>query len=122
MGTALMWISFADGAPAFDAAPSHGQQPLSGCPRKSSLMTTFDDSPIDLDRSHVPGMTARTSWFGRPRPVELALTCLVLILGTGELWVPFSSRQGHGNTVADTVAVLLVALSLLYCRREPLVP
>ena len=59
---------------------------------------------------------------GRPRPVELVLAGLVAVLGVGEIWVPFGSRQGHGTGTTDTLAVLLVALALTWCRRRPLVP
>jgi signal transduction histidine kinase len=58
----------------------------------------------------------------RPRPVELALALLVLVLGVAEIWVPLSSRQGQGDAWANTVAVVLVASSLLWCRRAPLLP
>ena len=58
----------------------------------------------------------------RPRPVELVLAGLVAVLGIGEIWVPFGSRQGHGSGTTDTLALLLVALSLTWCRRRPLVP
>lgn len=65
-------------------------------------------------------MSARA--FRGPRAIEVPLAALVLVLGVGELWVPFSSRQGHGNTVADTVAVAVVGVCVLWCRRQPLVP
>lgn len=57
----------------------------------------------------------------RPRRVELLLAGAVAVLGVGEVWVPFSSRQGSGSPTSATVGVLLVAASLLWCRREPLV-
>ena len=62
------------------------------------------------------------AWTRRPHPVELALPALVAVLGLGEIWVPFSSRQGEGSDLTGSVAVLLVALSLAWCRRRPLVP
>jgi signal transduction histidine kinase len=43
------------------------------------------------------------------------------VLGVAEVWVPFSSRQGHGSNLSATVAVLLVAAGVLWCRRDPLV-
>ena len=55
-----------------------------------------------------------------PRRVELLVSLAVLVLGLGEVWVPFNSRQGHGSAASATVAVVLVALALLWCRREPL--
>jgi signal transduction histidine kinase len=58
----------------------------------------------------------------RPRPTELGLALLVLGLGLGELWVPFSSRQGRGSLADDTAALVLVSVALLWCRRAPLVP
>ena len=58
----------------------------------------------------------------RPRPVELALAAAVAVLGLGEIWVPFSSRQGTGSAPLDTLAVLLVAAALLWARRRPIVP
>ena len=62
------------------------------------------------------------AWTRRLHPVELALPALVAVLGLGEIWVPFSSRQGEGSDLTGSVAVLLVALSLAWCRRRPLVP
>jgi signal transduction histidine kinase len=56
-----------------------------------------------------------------PRRVEVVLALAVAALGVGEVWVPFSSRQGHGSGVAATVGVLLVAAALLWCRRVPVV-
>lgn len=58
----------------------------------------------------------------RPTRVEIALAVAVVVLGVGEVWVPFSSRQGTGSGVSATVGVVLVAAALLWCRREPLVP
>ena len=58
----------------------------------------------------------------RPTRVEVVLAAAVAVLGTGEVWVPFSSRQGSGSGVSATVGVLLVATSLLWCRRRPLIP
>ena len=55
-----------------------------------------------------------------PRRVELLLALAVLVLGLGEVWVPFNSRQGHGSGASATVAVALVAVALLWCRRLPL--
>ncbi|HEX2895200.1 MAG TPA: hypothetical protein VHO29_14475 [Marmoricola sp.] len=56
----------------------------------------------------------------RPRRVELVLAAAVALLGVGEVWVPFSSRQGSGSATSATIGVLLVATCLLWCRREPL--
>jgi signal transduction histidine kinase len=44
------------------------------------------------------------------------------IVGSGEVLVPFSSRTGSGSAVWSTAGVLAVAVSLLWCRRRPLVP
>jgi signal transduction histidine kinase len=57
-----------------------------------------------------------------PTRVEALLALAVLLLGVGEVWVPFSSRQGTGSQVSATVGVVLVAVSLLWCRRQPIVP
>ena len=56
----------------------------------------------------------------RPTRTEMVLAGGVVVLGTGEVWVPFSSRQGSGSGIAATVGVVLVALALLWSRREPL--
>jgi signal transduction histidine kinase len=53
--------------------------------------------------------------------VELLLATAVCALGLGEVWVPFSSRQGSGSATSASIAVVLVAVSLLWCRRQPLV-
>jgi signal transduction histidine kinase len=66
--------------------------------------------PITSDRS------------ARSTRAELVLAVAITVLGTGEVWVPFSSRQGSGSGVSATVGVVLVATSLLWCRRRPLVP
>ncbi len=55
-----------------------------------------------------------------PRRVEFLLATAVWVLGLGEVWVPFSSRQGSGSATSATVGVLLVAGTLLLCRREPM--
>jgi signal transduction histidine kinase len=60
--------------------------------------------------------------FARPTRVEVVLAAAVAVLGIGEIWVPFSSRQGSGSGASATVGVLLVATSLLWCRRQPLIP
>ena len=52
----------------------------------------------------------------------MLLAVAVAVLGTGEVWVPFSSRQGSGSGASATVGVLTVATALLWCRRRPLVP
>jgi signal transduction histidine kinase len=52
--------------------------------------------------------------------VELLLAGAVCLLGIGEVWVPFSSRQGSGSATSATVGVVLVAAALLWSRREPL--
>ncbi|HET6167632.1 MAG TPA: sensor histidine kinase [Marmoricola sp.] len=54
-----------------------------------------------------------------PRRVEILLATCVAVLGVLEVWVPFSSRQGHGSNASATIAVLLVATAVLWCRREP---
>jgi signal transduction histidine kinase len=53
--------------------------------------------------------------------VEVLLATGVAVLGVAEVWVPFSSRQGTGSNLSATIAVLLVAAAVLWCRREPLV-
>jgi signal transduction histidine kinase len=55
-----------------------------------------------------------------PRRLEVALAVAVLVLGLGEVWVPFGSRQGHGSATAASVGVTLTAVALLWCRRVPL--
>jgi signal transduction histidine kinase len=57
---------------------------------------------------------------GPPRRVEVLLAAGVCVLGLCEVWVPFNSRQGSGSPVSATVGVVLVAATLLWCRREPL--
>jgi signal transduction histidine kinase len=52
--------------------------------------------------------------------VELLLATAVCVLGLGEVWVPFSSRQGSGSATSATIGVVLLAVALLWCRREPL--
>ncbi len=55
-----------------------------------------------------------------PLRVELLLAGAVSVLGLGEVWVPFSSRQGSGSDTSATIGVLLAAAMLLWCRRAPL--
>jgi signal transduction histidine kinase len=55
-----------------------------------------------------------------PTRIEIVLAAAVAVLGIGEVWVPFSSRQGSGSGAAATVGVILVAGTLLASRREPL--
>jgi len=57
-----------------------------------------------------------------PTRAEVLLATGAAVLGVGEIWVPFSSRQGSGSAIATTVGVVLVALALLWSRREPMVP
>jgi signal transduction histidine kinase len=57
----------------------------------------------------------------RPTRVELLLAAAVLLLGLGEVWVPFTSRQGAGSDLSATLGVVLVAVALLWCRRQPLI-
>lgn len=66
-------------------------------------------------------MSAVSEVLSRPRRVELLLATAVCAFGLGEIWVPFSSRQGSGSVASATVGVVFVALTLLWCRREPLV-
>ena len=56
-----------------------------------------------------------------PTRTELLLAGGALVLGLGEIWVPFSSRQGSGSGAAATLGVVLVAGALLWSRREPMV-
>ena len=56
---------------------------------------------------------------GLPRRSELVAGVLVLAAGIGEVWVPFSSRQGVGSAPATTVGVVLAAIGLLWWRRVP---
>ena len=44
---------------------------------------------------------------------------LVLAAGLGEVWVPFSSRQGVGTPASTTVGVVLAAVGMLWWRRAP---
>ena len=57
----------------------------------------------------------------RPTRVEIVLALGVVVLGLGEVWVPFSSRQGSGSGLAASIGVVLVATALLWSRRDPLV-
>ena len=54
-----------------------------------------------------------------PRRSEVLAAVLVAAAGLGEVWVPFSSRQGVGSGSATTVGVALAALGLLWWRRAP---
>jgi signal transduction histidine kinase len=54
--------------------------------------------------------------------VELLLFALCAGLGTAEVLVPFTSREGHGSEPLAVAAVLMVAGCLLWCRRVPLLP
>jgi signal transduction histidine kinase len=54
--------------------------------------------------------------------VEVLLSLAVAVLGVGEVWVPFSSRQGSGSDLSATFGVLLMAAAMLWARRRPLVP
>jgi signal transduction histidine kinase len=56
---------------------------------------------------------------GLPRRSELVAAVLVAATGLGEVWVPFSSRQGVGSGPASTVGVVLAALGMLWWRRAP---
>lgn len=56
-----------------------------------------------------------------PRRIELALATVVGSAGLGEIWVPFTSRQGHGSPGLTSVAVVLAALGLLWSRRRAVV-
>ena len=66
-------------------------------------------------------MSAVRDFLSPPRRVELLLATAVCVLGLGEVWVPFSSRQGSGSDTSATVGVVCVAFALLWCRRAPLV-
>jgi signal transduction histidine kinase len=76
-----------------------------------------------------PGPSRRTYRDGvatfeprRPQPTDLvdgALALLLLAVGTAEIWVPLSSRQGDGSRGLATVAVALVCLPLALRRRFP---
>lgn len=61
----------------------------------------------------------RTLW--PPRPVEVVAAVALALAGTGEVLVPFSSRQGSGSSTATLVGVLLVSGAMLCVRRRPLV-
>ena len=56
---------------------------------------------------------------GLPRRSEIAAALLVGAPGLGEVWVPFSSRQGEGSAAATTVGVALAAIGMLWWRRAP---
>ena len=58
----------------------------------------------------------------RPRVVELAATLLIGGVGLAEVLVPFESRVGSGSETTSAVAVAVVAVSLLWCRRRPWLP
>ncbi|WP_153505778.1 sensor histidine kinase [Cumulibacter manganitolerans] len=83
-------------------------------------MSTSDDCPIDIGRIYSGDVLARILRTRLTR-VEAVLAAGVLVLGLGEVWVPFSSRQGTGSATATTVGVVLVAALMLVSRREPLV-
>lgn len=63
----------------------------------------------------------RALWW-RPRPVELLLAVSLGVAGVAEVVVPFESRQGSGSVAGTAGVTALVALALLWARREPLVP
>ena len=87
-----------------------------------------------VDTSVIPGMTP-TAWspayryrMPSPRPVtargrfvDVALGFAVLALGLLEVWVPLSSRQGHGSAVVSSVLVLACACGVAVRRLNPLV-
>jgi signal transduction histidine kinase len=60
----------------------------------------------------------------RPRPTtaEWLLALGLGVTGLGEVWVPFVSRQGSGSTLSATVAIVIVSMLLLWCRRRPVLP
>jgi signal transduction histidine kinase len=64
---------------------------------------------------------------GRPIPrrwlaQDAALAALLVALGLAEVWVPFSSRQGHGSETLTSVGVLVAGMSVVARRGHPLVP
>jgi signal transduction histidine kinase len=56
----------------------------------------------------------------RPRALDLVVAAILAVLGVGEVVVPFGSRQGSGSVPANAVAVLIVGITLLFRRRQPL--
>ena len=59
-----------------------------------------------------------TRWTGPLADVLLAV--VVAAFGVAEVWVPLTSRQGHGSGVATTAGVLLACAALTQRRRHPL--
>ncbi len=56
------------------------------------------------------------------RPLDAAIGVALALAGTGEVLVPFGSRQGSGSVPLNVVVVVLVAAALLFRRRAPVVP
>ena len=77
-------------------------------------------APATSGAPRVPSVTiaAQSRW---PRPVELALAVLALVLGVAEVLVPFESRHGNGSAATTVAAVGVVSGALLWTRRQPLV-
>jgi len=82
-------------------------------------VSTFDDCPRRPWAIYRARVELRP---GRPRAVELAAAPLIGALGVAEVLVPFGSRAGSGSEVGCAIAVVIVAVSTLWCRRRPLVP
>ena len=99
--------------------PGHLSTGVRGIVRKPLVVSTFDDCPR-RPWAHLPCSCADTS--RTPRAVELAAAPLLGALGVAELLVPFGSRAGSGSEVGCAIAVVVVAVSTLWCRRQPLVP
>jgi signal transduction histidine kinase len=51
---------------------------------------------------------------------DITLVAVVALVGVLEVWVPFSSRAGHGSGWASTLSVLLVCVPMAWRRRRPL--
>lgn len=56
----------------------------------------------------------------RPHLLDVVVSGALVVSGVGEILVPFGSRQGSGSPVANVVAVVLVAVVLLFRRSQPL--
>ncbi len=64
----------------------------------------------------------RDVWSGRPTRLELLLAGVCGAAGTAEVLVPLASREGNGSEPTAVAVVWVVAVSLLWSRRAPLVP
>ncbi|WP_404382577.1 sensor histidine kinase [Knoellia locipacati] len=63
----------------------------------------------------------RNQLLGRPTRLELLLAGLCAAGGTAEVLVPLASREGRGNEPLAVAVIWIVAVSLLWSRRAPMV-